>query len=143
MSAKLMIAGLVAALALAGCSSSRVANGLDTQPQQVNVATNNPLALPPDLSLRAPGSAQAYAPAAPSAPIANAPLKTLPATPGTAAPQQDVYAQYGVSKVNPDGTPKTQEQLQAELKAAVLKRKKQQNPNYGTIRNFGNIFSDG
>ena len=38
---------------------------------------------------------------------------------------------------------KSKEQLIKELRAAVLKRKQQQNPNYGTIKNFGAIFSDG
>lgn len=130
----------LAAVLLAGCSSSRVANGLDSQPQQVTVATNNPLALPPDLSLPPPGSQPAYAPS--SQPVSQGvPLK--PASPSAVGAQPDVYAQYGVSKTNPDGSMKTQEQLQKEMRAAVLKRKQQQNPNYGTIRNLGSIFSDG
>ena len=143
MPARKIIGLVLAAAALAGCSSSRVASGLDGQPQQVNVATNNPLALPPDLSLRAPGTSPAYAPADPAAPVASNTLRTAPVTSGVAAPQQDVYAQYGVSKTNADGTPKTQEALQKELRAAVLKRKQEQNPGYGTIWNMGSIFSDG
>ena len=43
----------------------------------------------------------------------------------------------------PDGTAKTKEELQAELKVAILKRKQQQQPGYGTVRNIGNIFKDG
>jgi hypothetical protein len=61
-----------------------------------------------------------------------------------AAPvKRDIYAEYGVSKLKPDGTAKTPAELQTELKQAILKRKQQQNPGYGTIRNIGNIFSDG
>ena len=64
-------------------------------------------------------------------PVAPAPVK------------RDVYAEYGVSKVKPDGTPKTDQELKTDLKQAILKRKQQQNPGYGTVRNIGSIFSDG
>ena len=58
-------------------------------------------------------------------------------------PPKDIFAEYGIAKLKPDGTTKTKEELQAELKVAVIKRKQQQNPNYGTIFNLGNVFKDG
>ena len=58
------------------------------------------------------------------------------------APKQDLYEQYGISKTNADGTPKKPEILQAELKAAILKKKRETNPGYGTISNIGAIFKD-
>ena len=57
--------------------------------------------------------------------------------------KRDIYAEYGISKVKPDGTAKTDYELKQELKLAMLKRKQQQNPNYGTVFNIGNIFDDG
>ena len=38
---------------------------------------------------------------------------------------------------------RTLDDLKAELKQAMIKRKRETNPGYGTIRNIGNIFSDG
>ena len=57
------------------------------------------------------------------------------------AVQQDIYAQYGISKYRADGTRKTEGELSAELKQAMIAKKRQANPNYGTIWNMGNIFS--
>jgi len=57
-------------------------------------------------------------------------------------PEGDVYERNGISKVRPDGTPKTDQELQAELKALYLAKKRQKNPSYGTIFNIGNIFKD-
>ena len=59
------------------------------------------------------------------------------------AVKKDIYAEYGISKTKPDGTPKLEGDLRAELKQAILKRKRETQPGYGTIRNIGNIFSDG
>ena len=72
-------------------------------------------------------------------------VAAAPATPyGSSAsvPEGDVYERYGISKFHPDGTPKTQTELQAELKKAYLAKKQQKNPNYGTVFNIGNIFKD-
>jgi hypothetical protein len=139
-----------AALVLPACAASRNMLGMGDAappPSQISVQTNNPLALPPDLSLRQPGSA----PVASTASTAKAPplaeddalVAEPPVAAAPAAPRQDVYAEYGISKTKPDGTPKDATQLQKELKAAVIKRKQQQNPNYGTIFNMGSVFSDG
>jgi hypothetical protein len=142
---------LTAALSLSACAASRNMLGLGDAPapppSQITVQTNNPLALPPDLALRQPSAANtAYqANTAATAPLdANGDdFATAPAAPVARAPVRDVYAEYGVSKTNPDGSAKDGTQLQKELKAAVLRRKQQQNPNYGTIFNMGSIFSDG
>ena len=144
---------LALGLVLGGCSSSRVLDtlGLGNSPTPAApvVRTGNNLALPPDLQLRPPGTVtEDYQPNTQAAP----PLQTAAqeeglysSAPVTAAPpvRRDVYAEYGVSKLKPDGTPKTDDELKAELKVAILKRRQQQNPNYGTIFNMGNIFKGG
>ncbi len=141
------ISGLLAlGLALSGCSTSKLLNtfgGGEPAPQPtVSVSNGNTLALPPDLQLRAPGTIPAAAASTPAAPAETASLDPAPA-PVAPVPPKDIYAEYGIAKVKPDGTAKTKEELQAELKVAITKRKQQQNPNYGTIFNLGNIFSDG
>ncbi len=65
------------------------------------------------------------------------PQATAPAT-GT----QDVYAKWGISKTHPDGRAKTDTELREELRRVALARKKAQNPNYGTIFNLPNVWSD-
>ena len=146
---------LAMSFVLAGCGAGRLLGlGLEdssTPPQAAApaVRTGNNLALPPDLQLRPPGTVREnYQPnPAPAAPVQTASLEedmyssTPPVAP--APVKRDVYAEYGVSKVKPDGTPKTDQELKADLKQAILKRKQQQNPGYGTVRNIGSIFSDG
>jgi hypothetical protein len=141
-----------AAMALAGCSTSGLlekmgmGGGRPAPAAQPVVQSNNPLAMPPDLRLRQPGTVAENA-AAPDPSLAAEPVpqKLASAQPVEAAPapKRDVYEEYGVSKLKPDGSEKSKAELEKELKAAMLKRKQQQNPNYGTIRNFGAIFSDG
>ena len=138
---------------LGGCSSSGLLNsmglGNSPAPQQTPVIqTGNNLALPPDLQLRPPGTVtENYQPnTVPAAPVQSASLdEGLYSSPPVYQPpvKRDIYAEYGISRLKPDGTAKTDEDLKAELKLAMLKRKQQQNPNYGTIRNIGGIFSDG
>ena len=53
---------------------------------------------------------------------------------------QATYAEYGILPTKPDGTPKTQAEMNAELAEAMKARKVQQNPHYGTIFNVGSIF---
>lgn len=57
-------------------------------------------------------------------------------------PAGDVYERYGISKVNPDGTPKSPGQLREELRQKQLAENKAKNPSYGTIFNMGSIWSD-
>jgi hypothetical protein len=149
MTLKFAIPLCLTALLLSGCTSL-LGNDNPAKlggPSATTVPVGNNLAMPPDLQLPAPGSGTDYQ-AAP-APVKSASLAKPKAGStsiyddgsASAAPQ-DVFDQYGISKTKPDGTPKTQVELSAELKAAVLRKKKQQNPSYGTIGNIGNIFND-
>ena len=75
----------------------------------------------------------------------NQPVQTASAQPpaGQAAqPPKDAYERYGISKIGPDGKPKSDTQLYKELHDAQLAEKRRANPNYGTIWNMGNIFKD-
>jgi hypothetical protein len=142
------IAVLVAAgLAVAGCADNSLTSLLDgrSTPSQSQAQTYQDLSMPPDLQLRAPGTVSSTAaPAEVTAPATRT-AATQPNlyAPSAAEPQGDIYERNGISKVHPDGSPKTGEELKAELKQVYLAKKQQQNPNYGTIFNIGNIFNDG
>jgi len=140
-------AGLVAlGFVASGCTSISdvMRPGPEEQPAQPQAYHD--LSMPPDLQLPAPGTA--VPPSTPAPAIASSEpgqVAAAPATPyGSSAsvPEGDVYERYGISKFHPDGTPKTQTELQAELKKAYLAKKQQKNPNYGTVFNIGNIFKD-
>ena len=74
---------------------------------------------------------------------ATAPQPTVPATAAATAPAtQDVYAKWGISKYNPDGSKKSDSQLRDELRKVALEQKKKQNPNYGSVFNLPNVWSD-
>jgi hypothetical protein len=156
---------LVVALAVAGCSETKMqdllGSGKDSTPDESQVRVNRSLSMPPDLNLRPPSgevteygepnkvATQAPPPAQPAmdqAQPAPQPMQTAAATPpaaaGTEPPKQDVYEKYGISKVGPDGKPKSETQLYRELHAAQLAEKRKANPNYGTIWNMGNVFKD-
>jgi hypothetical protein len=153
---------LMAVLAVAGCSETKMqdllGSGKDTTPDETQVRVNRNLAMPPDLSLRPPSGeiteygepnkvASAAAPVEPAMDQASqAPVQTAAAQPPASAdaepPKPDVYEKYGISKVGADGKPKSQNQLWKELREAQLAEKRKQNPNYGTIWNMGNVFSD-
>lgn len=145
------------AVALAGCSMGSSLLGKPAATQAPTVQVGNDLTMPPDLQLPPPGQAAAVyqqpvengggtaldagiAAQKPSRKVASAAVPTTPMAP--LAPPPDIYEQNGISKVNADGTPKAPEKLRVELQAALLKKKQQKNPSYGTIRNIGNIFSD-
>ena len=55
----------------------------------------------------------------------------------------DYYAKYGISRFKKNGKLKTKEELQKELTAVVLAKKRATNPNYGTVANIGNLGSGG
>ena len=144
---------LFAASLLQACSFG---SGLiDTKPNsgmQNQVQVGNNLAMPPDLQLPPPGqpTAATYQPSVPQAPanaVAAAPKAGAGAglygyTAPTSTRAQDLYASYGISTLNPNGTQKNRDQLKQELKRAVIAKKRQTNPNYGSIANVGNIFKD-
>jgi hypothetical protein len=144
---------LCGALALSACSNgSSLLDSKGSTPQAVNVPVGNALALPPDLQLQAPTqTTDVYLPNGPVAepapalaPVATKKLASnvpaLPNVDGLSKP--DIFEQYGILKLNPDGTPRTPVQLREALRAAILAKRKQANPNYGTIANLGNIFKD-
>jgi hypothetical protein len=147
------ISGVLAmSLVLAGCGASRLLGNMglgnsSPAPQAPAVRTGNNLALPPDLQLRPPGTTtETYQPnPAPLPPVETASAEEGLYAPVAPAPavKKDIYAEYGISKTKPDGTPKSDGELRVELKQAILKRKRETNPGYGTVRNIGAIFSDG
>jgi hypothetical protein len=147
-----IIGAVVIAFAMAGCSTGGLLDNKVSATQAASVPVGNPLALPPDLALAAPGeTTDAYVSNGPvdlgldeqTAAQADTQASTsarAAAPRVAAAPQEDVYAKYGISKLNPDGTEKTRPVLAKELKAAILAEKRQTNPNYGTIWNIGSLF---
>lgn len=139
---------------LAGCGQVGMSKLLGTSastPQQAG--TSQDLAMPPDLQLQTPSTVQqpAYVPpAAPATTTATAPATTTTTASAptslyggttTQTTPPDIYAQYGISKYRADGTLKSKGELSAELRQAQIAKKRQANPNYGTIWNMGNIFS--
>jgi hypothetical protein len=143
----------VVAAILAGCSSaaSLLNGGASPTPQAASIPVGNQLALPPDLSLAAPGrTVDTYQPNGPVASAA-APVQSteLYSGNGGSAPIKrkggtldEALAYYNISKIKPDGTEKTGAEINAELKLAIKAEKRRTNPKYGTIFNIGNIFSD-
>jgi hypothetical protein len=140
------------ALALSACTGGQsLLDGKASTPRAANVPVGNALALPPDLQLQAPTqTSDAYLPNGPvdvpapapqvSNQIASAANPALPNVDGLK--KQDILEQNGVSKLNPDGTPRTSEQLREALRQAIIAKRKAANPAYGTIANLGNIFKD-
>ena len=55
--------------------------------------------------------------------------------------KQDAYQKYGISKTKPDGTAKSQVELDKELLEAIRVEKRKANPSYGTVFNIRNIFT--
>jgi hypothetical protein len=148
---------LVVCAALGGCSSAANLLGGGSSapaPQMASIPVGNQLALPPDLALAAPrNTVEGYQPngAAPrvastaTTPRAEANLYgDSGATAGLQPGSLDYsLAKYGISKTKPDGTAKTGAEINTELRNAIIAEKRRANPNYGTIRNIGAIFSDG
>jgi hypothetical protein len=188
MPALLRVAAAFGLLVLvAGCSELSVQDVFGASkdaPDESQVRTNQALTMPPDLSLKAPGTGTppppppqpvrvassavqppnygavapetttasltpaapvtAAAPVAPAKPgAAPAPAATAPgAAPATAAADQDIYARYGISRTRPDGTPKKASELRDELRQKYIEMQRAKNPNYGTVLNMGNVWSD-
>ena len=133
------------ALLLTGCGDS-MRGYLERDTPAQTTAVRQDLTMPPDLRLAPPGTA----PAAPETPAPatyddslGATAPTVPAEPSAApAAPQDKYAKAGIPLTKPDGTKKSDAELDAELRTYYLAKKRQQNPNYGTVFNMGNIFKD-
>lgn len=144
-----MILGAGAMLMLAGCSSSLL-SGKGGPADNTPIPVGNQLALPPDLSLPPPGQAQVAqrsTPAVVEDDQGGAIYGDAPATASRVAAvpkgtEGDIFEQNGISKLKPDGTKKTDWELREELRQAVIAKKKQKNPNYGTVFNAGGLFKD-
>ena len=137
------------AISLGACASAaNMLNSKSSVPQASNINIGNNLAMPPDLQLAVPGqTSDAYQPnvgtGTPDDGISdNGLAATQKVAMAPVVPVQDVYEKYGVSKINTDGTAKSPDQLKKDLKAAILKKKRETNPSYGTIKNIGSIFGD-
>lgn len=156
-----IVSACLAALALAGCSETKVQSllggGKESIPDEREVRVNQTLSMPPDLQLRAPSgqvTEDGQLNKVPSAPPPAQPYEQASAAPepmeqqaagapdAKPAQKQDVYDHYGISKVKADGTPKSERELARELREAQIAAKKKKNPNYGTVWNIGNIFSN-
>jgi hypothetical protein len=126
----------------------------------------NPYALP---TLGNDGAVNAQVPAdgavAPTDPNAAAPAQVAAADPNAAAPSQVAAADPnapgpqtlstgaqtasppattvgGVNPLNPDGTKKSSNEINEELRQRRLEEERRRNPNYGTIFNIGSLFED-
>ena len=141
----------VVALALAGCSRGLLGNSNSAPSAEPQIAVNNELTLPPDLSLRTPGTGVAPAPKYQSSaadPSSDATIYNTPApapAPGARNPRDPMQVQldkYNISRLKPDGTVKTRDELMEELRQSVLAERRKKNPNYGTIFNAGDLFKD-
>lgn len=137
------------ALTVTGCGGMSISKIMgNNSPSVTKAQVHRDLTMPPDLQLRAPGTvtsevAETEA-AAPVVRTAAAPQTLDTANPAQGSQAQgDVYERNGISKVHPNGTARTQAELAAELRKIHLAKKREQNPNHGTIFNIGNIFKDG
>ena len=141
---------LGAAMLLSACSTDgfNEAVGLSkSSPDESQVTTSQPLALPPDYSLPPPQEPRNITEEEP-APVPAAQVQTAsvaqPTQIGTGESQQGTAAgaqEPAISTVNPDGTPKTQRQIFDEAQAKKAAQRKAQNPSYGTWRNLGGLWS--
>lgn len=87
----------------------------------------------------APADPNAAAPAQVAAADPNAPgPRTLSPGAETAAPQATTAG--GVNPLKPDGTRKSTNEINEELRQRRLEEERRKNPNYGTIFNMGSIF---
>ena len=120
--------------AAAGSDDTQVAES--TAPVRTAPATE-----PADLDAVPPADQQEET--AMAAPAEPQPVQAVqPVQPAAQPPRQDIYERYGISKVDAEGKPKTERVLYRELREAQLADKRKTNPNYGTIWNLGNVFSD-
>jgi hypothetical protein len=136
----------VIAMALAGCAPGQnmivLKDSIIKLPPPPKLQVGNNLAMPPDLQLAAPAqTVEAYKPNVGTGEGAYKDLQDAAAkAPPPTAPR--IFADYGIPLSDENGKPKSPDRLQKELKAAKLARKKKLNPDYGTIKNFRNMFKD-
>ena len=166
---KLLVVGC-GSLLIGACSSlpdvDEVMGLGKNAPDESEVRVHQMLAMPPDYQLRPPadGSSPETGEANPlalptltpggvaPAPDPNQPTQVANAdpnvpgpqtiTPGTNTQADPNTTQYGVSTVNPDGTPKSRRQIIDEINEKRVEEERKKNSSYGTIFNIGSLFSD-
>ena len=119
----------------AAATPSQPNNLLATQKvtaQPPQYGTPDPNVSQPDYAVQQPAQPQQTYAATTPQPVV---IDQTPAAP-------DVYDKQGISKVHPDGRPKSKGELLNELRAKALAEKRKKNPNYGSIFNAGNIAWD-
>jgi hypothetical protein len=138
------LVGLMA-VALAGCGNT-MRDYLEHDTPQQQAAVRQDLSMPPDMRLPPPSSEPVETAAVSAEPnfyddgSATASAPVVPAARPT--PAMGIYEQAGISLTKPDGTKKTDQELREELRLYHIAKKKQANPNYGSVFNIGNIFKD-
>lgn len=133
-------------------------------PDESQVRVHQMLAMPPDYQLRPPADGSnpetgvnnplalpSLTPGGDAPPV-NQPTQVANADPNVPGPQQITpganqqqdpnTTHYGVSTVNPDGTPKSRRQIIDEVKKKRVEEERKKNSSYGTIFNIGSLFSD-
>ncbi len=157
---------------VAACSETSVLDAFNSGNRGEDngaIVSNQPLSVPPDLSLPRPGAANAPAYSsnglqveqgqrAPghtqqSTPPAQQQAYQAPPPPGdpTAGvstngvpkknPADEPYLRYGINPYNPDGTRKKQSVLDQEARAKKMELERAKNPDYGTVFNSGELWS--
>ena len=86
------------------------------------------------------GSGAGVQPVAGAAPDPLASAQPAARPPAAGDPRENAFVKYGISKTRPDGKPKTEQELNKELLAAIKAEKRRQDPKYGTIMNIGDLF---
>lgn len=123
------------ALGLSACEKDYGASDFFRNSKELpqNAASSDaPLTVPPHFG-DAPSEATVHRPVfRKEKPIEKTALQELkPAPP----PRPDLYDQWGISKKKEDGSLKTSGELREELRQKYIEKKRQENPDYGTVLN--------
>jgi len=164
---------VIALPVVAACSETSVLDAFDSGNRggdNAAIVSNQPLSVPPDLSLPRPGAANAPAYSgnglqveqgqrAPgltpqsTPPVQQQQAYQAPPPPGdpTAGvsnngvqnknPADEPYIRHGINPYNPDGTRKKQSVLDQEARAKKVELERAKNPSYGTVFNSGDLWS--
>jgi len=165
---------LIALPVVAACSETSVLDAFDSGNRgedNAAIVSNQPLSVPPDLSLprpgaanapayssnglqveqgqRAPGHTQQSAPPAQQQQAYQAPPPPGDPNAGVSNngvqnktnPADEPYLRHGINPYNPDGTRKQQSVLDQEARAKKMELERAKNPSYGTVFNSGDLWS--
>lgn len=123
-------------------SAPAVSNGLQVQQGQRATGTYQ-APPPPQPAYQQPAYQQPQQPAwqnAQPAPQPQPQQQALASQPNVAA-KDKIYYDNGINPYNADGTRKSPDALNAELRNKSLEKKRAANPSYGTIFNMGELWS--